>query len=121
MADHSKPKQFDIEAFHAAVMESQGRLATAIGKFSMEFVVVERQANWAIAVFLQLKTNQISDLLFGAIRNFSTKLDILESLIAGMAMACVEETEIADHCRTIGARLRRRTAPDIRNGGAGRS
>ena len=33
----------------------------------------------------------------------------------------VDETEIADHCRTIGARLRRRTAPDIRNGGAGRS
>jgi dTDP-4-dehydrorhamnose reductase/UDP-glucose 4-epimerase len=26
----------------------------------------------------------------------------------------IEETEIADHCRTIGARLRRRTAPDTR-------
>ena len=31
----------------------------------------------------------------------------------------VEELEIADHCRTVGAQLRRRTAPNIRNGGAG--
>ena len=96
MSDYSKPKQFDFEAFHAAVMESQSRLATAIGKFSIEFVVVERQANWAISVLLQLKTNKISDLLFAAIRNLSTRLDILESLIAGMAMDDSIRTELKE-------------------------
>ena len=96
MSDHSKPKQFDFEAFHASVMESQSRLATAIGKFSIEFLVVERYANWAISVFLQLKTNKISDLLFAAIRNFSTRLDILESLTTGMAMDDSIRTELKE-------------------------
>jgi hypothetical protein len=81
----SKKTRVKVPGLDEAVA-ARKRLAEAIGSFAMNFVVLENQVNHAVGVFLRIPTIKMRQLLTAAIRNTSTRLDILQSLVNGCKM-----------------------------------
>lgn len=84
----------DFGELHREMQVAEDRLATAIGKFSVRFALVEKHANWAINVFLKLEPLRVGALVNAGIRSFSARLDILQSLANGMQMTNETREEI---------------------------
>jgi hypothetical protein len=86
MAQSKNRRRALVPGFTKAV-RARGRLAQAIGSFAMNFAILEKQVNHSIGVLLRIPTTSMVELLTAAIRNVSTRLDILQSLVNGCKMS----------------------------------
>lgn len=75
--------------------------AAAIGTFVMHFVRLETHVNAVMCTFLRIPREGLSELLVAAIRNVSTRLHILESLVNGVEMPTDLRAELRSRIKEV--------------------
>lgn len=93
----------ELDAIMRPHDEAEKRLAYAIGKFCLDFSVLEKHIVWAIACLLPIDNVRKMQLLLGPIVSVDTRLNIMQSIVKGRKTKPVskEILEIIKEIRTL--------------------